>query len=183
MSESKFRFRNRIRNRNSDVEIETKIEIQISTSKPTSKFRFRHRNFDEIMLDFCRNFDFVISKQSKSKFRFRRNFDFVESKKNFRGNPKSTPGGFRERYTRFALIHAETKCVDLPKWTLRLPYFDYSYSIGVVVKDRKLVFSKRKYIHISGRVLIVKDNYGNMHDHSRIFEFILNQRLWRTAFF
>jgi hypothetical protein len=54
-------------NRNSDVEIKTKIKILISTSKPKSKFWFGHQNFDKISLEFCRNIDFVNSKQSKSK--------------------------------------------------------------------------------------------------------------------
>jgi hypothetical protein len=81
-------------------------------SKPESKFRFRHRSFDEISMEFRRNFDFIESQQPKSKFRFRfrrrnrnsgkskhqnvdkirvkfrRNFDFAESKQNyFRGHP------------------------------------------------------------------------------------------------
>jgi hypothetical protein len=75
MSESKFRYRSH-------------IEIPISTSTPKSKFRFRHRNIDGISMEFRRNFDFVKSKQSKSKFstsiimiKFRRNFDFGDSKK------------------------------------------------------------------------------------------------------
>jgi hypothetical protein len=89
------------------------IEVPISTSIPKSKFRFRHRNFDEISMEFRRNFDFVESKQSKSKpkskFRFRHrnrnleksrhlnfdeirikfrwNFGFVESKKRLSWKP------------------------------------------------------------------------------------------------
>jgi hypothetical protein len=66
MLESKFRLRNRNQNRNSDVEIETEIEIPIWISKPKAKFQFQHQNFDKIRTKFCRNFDFLKSKQSKS---------------------------------------------------------------------------------------------------------------------
>jgi hypothetical protein len=62
LCELNFRCRNRI----SDVEIETDIEIENSGNGNI-----------EISMKFCRNFDFVASKRSKSK---QRNFDKIRIK-------------------------------------------------------------------------------------------------------
>jgi hypothetical protein len=67
---------------NSDDEVENKIVIPMSTSKLKSKFRFQHHNFDEIRMEFRRNFDFVeVNDRNRNKIEFR----FCRSK---RSKPK-----------------------------------------------------------------------------------------------
>jgi hypothetical protein len=92
----------RCRNRNSDSKITIRIEIPMSKLKP--KFRYRNRNFGkaihtnfyEIRVKFCRNFDFVESKRSKSapKLEFRFQYRKIETSK-FRRNWYKVSSEFR----------------------------------------------------------------------------------------
>jgi hypothetical protein len=105
MSECKFLCRNRNKNRNSDFDIEISTKLGWNVDEIWMKFRFlhrywnlnfgklKHRNFDEIRIKFCWNFDFV-----ENDFRGNPNSSSMEKNISLPENLKVKPLSAREGF-------------------------------------------------------------------------------------